>query len=471
MQNIKKPVLIAIVRDDEGRPQPQYSTSAGLKFSPVKDRRDRRVRGMRPLESLVAHWSLARGAEQDLMRALDERAPDAAAAYRRAVDSNEIGAFSAALDDFGKAIGRWKKRTGDLRHVADATIYHYTAPIVSLAQSWRRRQTEPTLINLLGKIATGTLLESWQYYEEAFDAGLPKRTSSHNPAESMAQPSEEREPILFRFAWSTQSCSIDGRERERHEAMQGAEGAPNWDLYGQRVDTISKQVYRDIARLVAFGDPIVKVRGILETRAGFASGDLTGAGLLAVGPVAYLAGDVASYDALNDEIRAQAEMVDQDEELLADALALPPTDFRFLTQELLDAGGTSDGKVMQAFWDANPQIAKISWAHELAPRAKDEQVFLKHGKSAAEAARLSGGIRVADTQRACAMLYTDNPDNLAWIEGLPMQVMSYPEHRGQEDTLVRASTGGAQCFAKGHRAEADPGTTDPTGAYRIFWRE
>lgn len=466
----QKPQLLRIVRDaNNGAPIPVYSTSDGLEFAPVLDKRKSHVKATRPLASLMRHWEIRRGAEIDLLRALDDAAPEAAAAFRDAQGASTIGDFSAALDRFSRSLQVWRQGLGSLTRAADATIYHYTAPIFSLPQVWRKRLTEPSLVNLIARISSGTALETWQYYEEKFEAGLPSRDSSHAPGNTPTA-SEEREPLLFKLIFSKLDASITGRERERHEEMRGKDGAPDWDLYERRIDSISKQVWRDIARIMAFGDPAKGVRGLLEFEAGSVSGDLTGAGLLATGAVSYLAGNVSSYDNLNQEINRQAEQVDHDEELIADRLALPPADFDFLSRNLLDAGGQSGDRVLETFWAANPQLTAIDKAHELAPRARDQAVLEAHGVATAEAERLSGGIRVAGTQRSCMLLYRQDPEQLAWVEGVAMQVLSYPADRAQEDTVVRASCGGTQCFAKGAQGASDPTPGDECGAFRVTWR-
>jgi len=469
MSTSPTPILRSIERDSNGLPTRVYSTSAGLKFAAVLDQRDKRRR-FRPLGSLLGErWSLPAASEDDMLRAFRDAAPEVGAAYLEARNARDPVEYAAAIDRFGVCLDAWRKRTPLATTAADASIYHYTAPIVTLGQVWRKRITEPSLINILGRIATGDPRSTWQYYQEAFEAGLPKRDATHNPQTVMGTASEEREPIGFKMAWSALACGIDGRQRELHDAMLGVEGAPTWDLYGMRVDSISQQVWRDIARLVAFGDPTAGVHGVLETTAGFASGDTTGAGLLAVGAVGYLAGGTASYDAINGQIRAQADMVDEDEGLLADTLILPPADFRFLAQEILEpTAGT--GKVMASLWEANPTLQTVTWAHECGPRAVDQAFLLAHGKSADEAARLSGGIRVAGVQKNCAILCRTDPQLLAWVEGVGLQVISYPEHRGTEATMVRASTGGARCFAQGKQAAGDPSPGAATGSFRIFWR-
>lgn len=472
MSQPNRPILRAIVRDDEGLPQAVYTTSQGLSFTPTRDMRDKRVRGLRPLGALMGpggRWSLDRGAESELLRALDEAAPDAAQAFRSAQVAPNAAQFGSALDAFDKALRRWKRGCVSMASAADATIYHYTAPIITLSQVWRKRMTEPTLVNIIPKIATGTARTTWQYYEEAFDAGLPRDSATLNPHEVMGAAAEEREPRLFKLMFQSLACGIDGRTRELHEEMMGLEGAPDWDIYAERVDSISASVWRGIARIMAFGEPTKGIHGLLEFDAAAVSGDNTGAGLLAVGAINFLGGGTTSYDALNAQIRRQRAQVDQEESLIADTLILAPDDFTFLSQDLLDSAAGS-GKVLETFWDANPQIRSIEWAHEMAPRAKDEALLLAGGKSAAEAARLSGGIRVSNTQKTCAALIRKDPQELAWIEGVPLSVKSHPEFRGNEVSQVRASTGGTHCFAQGVQSADDPTPGAATGAFRVFWR-
>ena len=149
---------------------------------------------------------------------------------------------------------------------------------------------------------------------------------------------------------------------------------------------------------------------------------------------------------------------------------MSPSDFNFLAHSLLDAGGTNGDGVIESFWRANPGIMAIDQGLELAPRAADAAALEAHGVATAEAERLSGGIRVAGVQRACALLYRDDPDVFAWVEGIPLSTAVYPPQYGKESALVRASCGGTRVFAEGMQAAADPTPGAATGAIRVFWR-
>ena len=320
---------------------------------------------------------------------------------------------------------RARKRT---MTAVDSQLYTLLAPLLVLPMVVERIQAEPSLVNILPKMALNTPLEDATYLRVIDHMPAPERSWSWTQ-KSKPQGSITLQTVPIRLAPSSTGFTLTARDREVFDATRGNQGAPTWGLYERLVENHMRAVRNDIAAMVAFGEPAFGINGVLTP------------GYVTAANVNYDTGvSLTDYQSVADIFVAQAAQVGQIDQLKADTLLLDAATFSSWSMQLLSNTGDDRTPVLTALLD-NPQIARVYSVREFMPIAAEiTEGTPKYGVP--EATRLGGGLLNGGTYHKCLMVTRLDERVHLWIEGLPLGVEALDVRDGADRAQVRSSTGG-----------------------------
>ena len=318
--------------------------------------------------------------------------------------------------------------------VRDQALYYLAAALAASQRVIQIRKALPTILGILPIQTYNSRAPAYADFLESEYSSLsePAMMDGGGPGSGGHVEWAERIKALrpLRHQWR-----VDNAQVERHREAMGQNGAPSWDLLDREIIRATAALMADEANLVAFGSQ----PGVVNP------GGMHVSGALYVKAPTAVDFDQASgednYDALRAWIEAQRTAAGWAEGLAANVMALSsPSYFRLKGQFVNSAGGTMN--VIDALLENIAGLDEIRVARELAPLPAEATVLQAKGLDATTAAIMSGGIRQGGVQRDAAMLFVDDPEIVAQVNGHPQQIVDNGNTDGVWSGHVRTSSGG-----------------------------
>lgn len=202
-----------------------------------------------------------------------------------------------------------------------------------------------------------------------------------------------------------------------------------WDDY---LKGAARSVQFGVAATIAYGRPQNQVDGLFRRKNALPQDNYD---FTTANPADNLA-------AINKLLADQFAQVDSDPEMQADSLALSPSTFLKLSQELFNGQNASNMMTMEMIMRANPQIKTIFQIREAEPNANMVARLKDHNMSQEEAEINSGGLRVSGTQRNTAIAFRRDPKFIEILKGFNLRTTVYPPVWGVTQAKLVESVGG-----------------------------
>lgn len=319
--------------------------------------------------------------------------------------------------------------------IRDQAIYFLAAALAGVQRVIQVRKALPTVLGMLPVQTYNSRGPAYSDFIEAdysslsetalMDGGGPGSGGHVEWAEIM----RALRPI--RHQWRVDNATV-----ERHREVMGQNGAPSWDLLDREIIRATAQLLADEAALVSFGSR----PGVIGPASGM---DVTGLlyAKAATGVDWANASGETNYNNLRTWIESQRTGASWAEGLSAGVLGLSSASyFRLKGQFVNSAGGTMN--VIDALLENVAGLDEIRVARELMPLPAEATILEAKGLSATTAAVLSGGIRYSGAQKDAAVLFVDDPEIVARVEGHAVQVTDNGNDAGVWGGNVRTSSGG-----------------------------
>ena len=430
---------VAWVRDAQGNPVPltrnvvdgQYRLSNGqVSARMVRDEREgngsRRTRI--PTHSVIRDVRM-----KDGLASLRHAVPDAA----RIIEDFGSGKYKtredaqAAESEYVSAIRSWRNDyLSSKRNDADS-LFLQLETVMSLGKMIEITYAMPTIETAFPISILGTVLDTARGIEKELVEELPvfgvDISISGLPTASLRRG--ERWYNLVHVKAGAQILDTE-IEKFREISSRYPEDF-DFELWEERLKGAALAVQRGAARTIAFGRPQNGVPGLFRNAA-----------IPTQSTVFTSATPQNNLDAINLLLANQFAAVNSRLDMQADSLALSPTAFMFLSQQLFNSANASNMFTMEMIMRANPQIKSVYQILEAQPSALDAAKLEEHGMDATEAAINSGGIRVAGTQRNAVVAYRRDPKLVEIIKGFDIETTVYPQVNDTTRAKVVESVGG-----------------------------
>lgn len=321
--------------------------------------------------------------------------------------------------------------------IRDQALYYLAAALAAGQRVIQIRKALPTILGILPIQTYNSRAPAYTDFLESEYSSLSEAAMMDGGGPGSGGHVEWAERLRalrpLRHQWRVDNAMV-----ERHRETIGREGAPSWDLLDREIIRATAALMADEANLVAFGSK----PGVVNPGGMHVGGALYAKAATAV-DWANASGET-NYNNLGAWIQAQRTAAGWADGLAANVLVLSsPSYFRLKKQFINSAGGTMN--VIDALLENIAGLDEIRVARELAPLSAEETVLKAKGKSAADAKIMSGGIQNGGVQKDAAMLFVDDPEIIAQVEGYAQQVTDNGNTDGVWSGHVRKSSGGVNC--------------------------